>query len=113
MKTYIVIKYRRRIAAALCLLALAWCLYLFCFKTLSNEEIVNYGWKGGGCGLPDVLDFRKSRKSTLRLDGNTLYAGSTRLGYIVKRDYRPLIEPYLEIESETGERCPFWGKWTN
>ncbi len=85
-------------------------LYLCYFKTLDNDDILAYGWKGGGCGLPEVLDFRGGG---MRLDGNTLYVGNTPRGRIVKREYRPLIEPVLEIASETGEICPFWGKWEN
>jgi hypothetical protein len=110
-------KKRLSIAALLFIAAsLGYGVYLFCFKTISNEEIVTYGWKGGGCGLPDVLDFRKSRNSTLRLDGDILYRGNTRLGLIVTRNYRPSIEPVIEIATDTGdgcEVCPFWGKWEN
>ncbi len=104
-------KKRAKVMALLPLVCIAaYGLYLFHFKALDNDDILEYGWKGGGCGLPDVLDFRGNR---MRLEGDILYRGNTPLGRTVKREYRPFIEPVLEIASETGEICPFWGKWEN
>jgi hypothetical protein len=86
-------------------------IYYLQFKTITNDDILAYGWKGGVCdGLPEVLDFRNGR---LTLRGNDLYLYNKWIGRIVKREYRTYDDGYIEIRTEADEICSFWAKWKN
>ena len=84
--------------------------YLTAFRPLDNDDITAQAWKGGGCGLPDVLDFRDNR---MRLHGYALYMGDTRKGRIGMRENRFSADAIIEVLAETGETCPYWNKWRN
>lgn len=83
-------------------------LYLVMFKTVDEQYILSHNWKGGGCGLPDVFDFRYN---VLRLDGNGIYAKDKLLGRIVRKEYRFYADSYIDVLSEeTGSTCTYWEK---
>jgi len=86
-------------------------IYYAQFKSISNDDIPAYGWKGGDCeSLPDVLDFRNGR---LTLHNDELYFDGKLLGRIVEREYRSYDDGYIKVRTLTGELCPFWAKWKN
>lgn len=102
---------KRNITIAVVAAILGVCIYLFGFKTVSDGYIVSHGWKGEGCGLPAVLDFRNG---ALTLHENALYKKNILMGHIVERKYRPYADSYIDVlREETGETCRYWGKWTN
>lgn len=87
-------------------------IYRFHHRTLTNTEILAYGWKGGVCtDAPDVLDFRHGK---MRIEDDTIFVNNREIGRIVKRQYRSYADAYIEIlNSTTGEICTYWAKWKN
>ncbi|UQZ88673.1 hypothetical protein C4J81_05430 [Deltaproteobacteria bacterium Smac51] len=115
----------KRLVLAAAAAALWLFIYLLEFKTLDNEDIMSYGWKDGGCfkvsealdfqggdcyGLPGIIDFQGG---DMTLRGDELYDQDILIGRIVERKYRIYAEPYIVIQSQSGEMYYFVGKWSN
>ena len=99
---------KQKVMLAVILVIFGTFLYMFKFKSVDNDYIFSYGWKGGGCDLPDVLDFRTG---ALRLDKNNLYRGNELLGHITQREYRFYAASIIDIQTKSGEVCRYWAIW--
>lgn len=118
------------LVAVTLLVSAGYVVYLFNFKTLSDADIVAYGWKNGDSSctlnadgsrlllsdgtpvLGDVLDFRAPQVLSLR-DGVLLRRGKP-VAEISQRVYRVFANSYIEVRNlETGKLCTYFAKWRN